>query len=57
MYVITKYGKVIYWEKFKYKEDAEKWCLHNGLAKLITINKRGDKIIYLNPSVHIEKIG
>ena len=57
MWVIMKYGKIICPQKFKFKEDAEIWCLHNGYAKLKTVNKLGDKIISLHPSVHIEKMG
>lgn len=57
MWVIMKYGKIICPQKFKLKEDAEIWCLHNGYAKLKTINKLGDKIISVNPVIHIEKMG
>lgn len=57
MWVVTRYGKVISWEKFKYKEDAEMWCLHNGHARLRTINKLGDKVIVVNGDIKIEKMG
>ena len=56
MYIILRKGQPLCWEKFSTIYDAKLWCLHNGFAYYKTINKLGDKIILLYPSIMIEKI-
>ena len=56
MYIVTEFGRIICPERFHDKYSAEVWCLHNGYARLKTINGTGDQVIKLIDCVKIEKI-
>jgi len=57
MYVVMRGRTIICHLKFVDRYDANVWCLHNGYAKMVTINKEGDKVIELKPGINIEQMG
>lgn len=57
MYVVMRGRTIICHLKFVDRYDAKVWCLHNGYARMVTINKQGDKVIELKPGINIEQMG